>query len=159
MRHGYLAGLVLLAAFAQAELKPLEDDLAVTSAQADISQPAVAARYQAVLLQHTAEELQAFLQRADEVAAQVDYQNPDPVALILYGDEIGLFARDRYREHKSLVDLAARLDAFNVVDLKVCEQWLAREGLTTADLPSFLQPVQDGQAEIQRLQLDGFASF
>ncbi|WP_430460460.1 DsrE family protein [Thalassolituus sp. LLYu03] len=162
--------LALLAAAltipAWADLTPLQEP--VTDAQpaqvmetpAAVVQEAVAgSRYQAVLMLHTEQELRDFLSRADALAGQSNYQRGEPVAVVLYGDEIGLFARTHYRENKALVDLAARLDAFNVVDLKVCQQWLGKSGLQAADLPSFLQPVDDGAAEIQRLQQAGYASF
>lgn len=161
MRHRLLLAAALFSTAATAELQPLDADAEMIPPAAIIGTTELVAgsRYQAVLILHTEDELRSVLQRADEVAAKASYQNADPVVLVLYGDEISLFSRPRYRDNKALVDLAARLDAFNVVDLKVCEQWLGREGLSSADLPPFLQPVPDGHAEIQRMQLEGFASF
>jgi intracellular sulfur oxidation DsrE/DsrF family protein len=163
MGKAILLVAALFSSIAMAELQPIEQDGAVVQPQAEVLSEVVglvsSSGSQAVLLLHTEEELRSVLQRADAVAAAASYQNADPVVLVLYGDEISLFARNHYRDNKALVDLAARLDAFNVVDLKVCEQWLGRSGLTIADLPSFLQPVADGNAEIQRMQLEGFASF
>ena len=67
--------------------------------------------------------------------------------------------RDRLDGNKALVDLAARLDAFNVVELKVCQNWMARNKVETADLPAFLDPVTNGPEEVTRMQLEGYASF
>ncbi|MCA6063480.1 DsrE family protein [Thalassolituus marinus] len=163
MGKAFLLGAALFSAAVMAELQPIEQDTGALQPEAEVVSEVVglvsSGRSQAVLLLHTEEELRTVLLRADALAANASYQNADPVVLVLYGDEIALFARDQYRDNKALVDLAARLDAFNVVDLKVCEQWLGRSGLTTADLPSFLQPVADGNAEIQGMQLQGFASF
>lgn len=161
MRTVSLLGILLLASPVFAELQPLDETDTDSGAVplAVVEQPVTGGRYQAMILLHTDGELRDFLSRADTFAATTNYQGNEPVALVLYGEEIALFTRDHYRENKMLVDLAARLDAFNVVDLKVCRQWLNREGIQEADLPSFLQPVDDGPAEIQRLQQDGYASF
>lgn len=162
MRHLILLAAVFITPISWAELKPLEESDAqptATIAAEVIPEPVSGSRYQAVIILHTEQELRDFLQRADAFAGKSNYQSGEPVELVLYGDEIALFVRNHYRENKPLVDLAARLDAFNVVDLKVCSQWLGKEGIQTADLPSFLQPVDDGPAEIQRLQQAGYASF
>ena len=161
MRTLTLLGILLLAHSVSAELQPLPETADDTSALplAVVEQPVSGGRYQAMILLHSDSELRDFLARADAFAAGSNYQGNEPVALVLYGEEIALFSRNHYRENKTLVDLAARLDAFNVVDLKVCRQWLTREGIQESDLPSFLQPVDDGPAEIQRLQQAGYASF
>jgi uncharacterized protein len=116
-------------------------------------------KIQAVVKLHTAEELQALLTRAEELSRSVDYRNNEPVRLVLSGDEIAIFVRSSYRGNKALVDLAARLDAFNVVELKVCQNWMARNKVETADLPAFLDPVTNGAEEVTRMQLEGYASF
>ena len=116
-------------------------------------------RYQGLVNLHTREELQDILQRADRAAQASGYQADKPVALILHGDEIALFLRGRYRDNKALVDMAARLDAFNVVDVKVCERWMAEHDVSRDELPPFLETVPDGPAEVLRLQGEGYASF
>ena len=116
-------------------------------------------RYQGLLSLHTADELASLLMRADAAARKVDYQAENPVALVLHGDEIKLFERRFYSDNKKLVDIAARLDAFNVVDIKVCRRWMAGHEVTVDDLPPFVELVDDGPAEVERLQLEGYVSF
>ncbi len=169
----FIASL-LLAQQAWAELVPLVDDepANAVSAAADavvLPEEGIApsgaqglqpgSKIQAVVRLHTAEELQALLTRAEELSRSVDYRNNEPVRLVLSGDEIAIFVRSSYRGNKALVDLAARLDAFNVVELKVCQNWMARNQVETADLPAFLDPVTNGAEEVTRMQLEGYASF
>ena len=169
----FIASL-LLAQQAWAELVPLVDDepANAVSAAADavvLPEEGIApsgvqgllpgSKIQAVVRLHTAEELQALLTRAEELSRSVDYRNNEPVRLVLSGDEIAIFVRSSYRGNKALVDLAARLDAFNVVELKVCQHWMARNQVETADLPAFLDPVTNGAEEVTRMQLEGYASF
>jgi len=116
-------------------------------------------RYQGLLNLHTPEELTLLLARADAAAQAVDYQAGNPVELVLHGDEIGLFERSHYRENKELVDTAARLVAFNVVDIKVCRRWMASHEITADDLPPFVQLVDDGPAEVRRMEFEGYVSF
>ena len=169
-----LIASLLLAQQAWAELVPLVEDEAASagSPAADavvLPEEGIApsgvqglqpgSKIQAVVRLHTAEELQALLTRAEELSRSVDYRNNEPVRLVLSGDEIAIFVRSSYRGNKALVDLAARLDAFNVVELKVCQHWMARNQVETADLPAFLDPVTNGAEEVTRMQLEGYASF
>ena len=169
-----LIASLLLAQQAWAELVPLVDDEpanavspavdAVVLPEEGIAPSGVqglqpGSKIQAVVRLHTAEELQALLTRAEELSRSVDYRNNEPVRLVLSGDEIAIFVRSSYRGNKALVDLAARLDAFNVVELKVCQNWMARNKVETADLPAFLDPVTNGAEEVTRMQLEGYASF
>ncbi|UXD86177.1 DsrE family protein [Thalassolituus hydrocarboniclasticus] len=167
-----LLSSLLLVQPALAELVPLTEEPAAVSTEATSTpelplegiaptagQLQPGSKIQAVVKLHTAEELQALLTRAEELSRSVDYRNNEPVRLVLSGDEIAIFVRSSYRGNKALVDLAARLDAFNVVELKVCRSWMARNKVDVADLPAFLDPVTNGAEEVTRLQLEGYASF
>lgn len=117
-------------------------------------------RLQALVQLHTAEELRSLLARAEQIANGSDeYNTKDPIALVLHGAEIEIFKRSNYRDNKELVDLAARLDAFNVVDLKVCRMWMGKNNLSEGDLPPFLEAIPFGGSEIQRLDGAGYAYF
>jgi uncharacterized protein len=125
-------------------------------------EPREVPRYQAVLELHSASELKSVLQRAEQLVSesqQNGYPDREPVAFILYGDEIRLFAHEHYEKNRDLVDLAARLEAFRVVDLKVCSSWLNDHGIKQDDLPPFLDSVPYGPDEVQRLQESGYAYF
>jgi len=116
--------------------------------------------FQARIEQHTADEMLALLQRAERIAAgQDEYRTRDPVVLVLNGDEIELFKRENYRTNKPLIDLAARLDAFNIIDVKVCKNWTAQRGIELTDLPPFIEGVSSGSQENKRLEQAGYAYF
>ncbi len=115
-------------------------------------------RFQGLVRLHTADELLQLLTRAEQFFKQTDAPL-QPVVIVLHGDEISLFKRSQYQANKDLVDLAARLEAFKVVDLKVCEHWLASQQLSSQVLPAFLQTVPNGAQEVGRLQQAGYASF
>jgi len=117
-------------------------------------------KLQALVQLHTAEELRSLLSRAEQIAnGEAEYNTDEPIALVLHGSEIEIFKRSNYRDNKDLVDLAARLDAFNVVDLKVCRRWMGENNLSEGDLPPFLEAVPYGGEEIQRLDGAGYAYF
>ena len=109
---------------------------------------------------HTPDELLALLSRAERISSGLDeYSTTEPVALVLSGEEIDLFKRENYRKNKALVDLAARLDAFNIVDIKVCKYWMYQRGIDTRDLPPFVETVPEAEQEVKRLQKAGYVSF
>ena len=102
----------------------------------------------------------ALLQRAEKIASGQDvYRTREPVMLVLSGDEIELFKRDNYRDNKALVDLAARLDAFNIIDVKVCRHWTGQRGIELTDLPPFIEGVSSADQESKRLESAGYAYF
>ncbi|MCD8521861.1 MAG: DsrE family protein [Saccharospirillaceae bacterium] len=169
-----LLSSLLLVQPALAALVPLTDDEPVAAVAEMTSPPELpqegivpsgvqglqpGSNIQAVVKLHTAEELQSLLTRAEELSRRVEYRNNEPVRLVLSGDEIAIFVRSSYRGNKALVDLAARLDAFNVVELKVCRNWMDRNNVEATDLPAFLDPVTNGAEEVTRMQLEGYASF
>ena len=109
---------------------------------------------------HTSDELFSLLERAERIAAGEDeYSTTEPVVLVLNGEEIDLFKRENYRSNKSLIDLAARLEAFNVVDIKVCKYWMYQRGIDIRDLPPFIDTVHRAQSEKNRLKQAGYVSF
>ena len=57
------------------------------------------------------------------------------------------------------MDLAARLDAFNIIDVKVCNNWMAQRGIELTDLPPFVDNVPVAQQETVRLEKAGYAYF
>ena len=118
------------------------------------------ALFQARIQEHSADEMLALLQRAEKIASGQDvYRTREPVMLVLSGDEIELFKRDNYRDNKALVDLAARLDAFNVIDVKVCRHWTGQRGIELTDLPPFIEGVSSADQESKRLESAGYAYF
>lgn len=106
---------------------------------------------------HSREELVALLKRADEVAS-VSSPETDKldIALILHGPDIDWFARRNYQNNKELVDLAARLDALEVIDLKVCQKAMQHYGYLDEDIPAFIDRVPYAPNEMRRLENSGY---
>ncbi len=102
---------------------------------------------------HSREELMALLKRADEVAA-VSAPETDNlgITLILDGPNIGWFAKQDYENNKELVDLAARLDALKVIDLKVSQQTVRHYGYSESEIPDFIDRVSFAPEEMRRLE-------
>jgi uncharacterized protein len=73
------------------------------------------------------------------------------IAFVLHGPEIEIFFRDNYSRYKTIVDLAARLSAFKVVDIKVCRKRLRFLEKDVEQLFPFVGSVPFGPAEIKRL--------
>ena len=113
----------------------------------------------APIVEHTSSELKSLLSRADELARSTNFSSVDPVTFVLHGEEINFFRRDNYGDNSALVDLAARLDAFQVIDVRVCETWLRDNQVLASDLPPFVELVPFGPAFQASLQRDGAVEF
>ncbi|MFP8966681.1 hypothetical protein ACKC9G_08915 [Pokkaliibacter sp. CJK22405] len=118
-------------------------------------------RYLAAITRHDAFELTLILERADVLLQDRMDVYPDypPLTLVLHGDEARFFTRMNYPANKMLVDLAARLDAFHVIDLKICETWMRDNGVKRSELPAFVETVPYGPAEEDRLEQQGYLQF
>ena len=78
-------------------------------------------------------------------------QGANPISIILHGPEVGIFFKDNYEEYKNIVDLAAKLSAFGVVDVRVCETQAGIMGRSRSSIHSFIGTVPFGPSEIKRL--------
>jgi uncharacterized protein len=106
---------------------------------------------------HTPEELEALLIRAEEIremhAEGYDDLN---IVLILHGPDINIFRQENYNQHKPLVDLAAKLDAFEIIDMKICETSMSSMGVERSEVPAFIESVPYAPDEIRRLGKEGY---
>lgn len=118
-------------------------------------------RYLAKIQLNTADELRSFLQRSEQLFVDNNYQASElSIALVLHGPEAKIFLQDNYLQNKSLVDMAARLSAFGVVKVNVCEMWMGGEGIDGKSLPPFVDTVPFGPAEKKRLiEKEGYVYF
>ncbi|MBI1732489.1 MAG: DsrE family protein [Gammaproteobacteria bacterium] len=117
-------------------------------------------RYLFVLDQHDDKDLLALLQRADEIArTSLQHFGDLDIALVIHGPSVQLFTQSAYLEHRELIDLAARLDAFGVIDLKICETSLREAGIADADIPSFIERVPYAPDEMIRLTRNGYINL
>ena len=113
----------------------------------------------ALLHAHTPEELAGILDQAETWAnGRNEYPN-QPIAIVLHGNEANAFVKQNYQMYRALVDKAARLDAFNVVDIKICEAWMGMNKVRREQLPPFIDTVPFGPSEEQRLLKAGYQRF
>jgi intracellular sulfur oxidation DsrE/DsrF family protein len=117
-------------------------------------------KLQANVALHTLSELKQLLEQAETIAnGESQYNTEEPISVVLHGEEIKAFVRSNYRSNKALVDLAARLDAFNIIDVKVCKRWMGANGIMASELPPFVEAVPFGVGERERLKKAGYAYF
>lgn len=106
---------------------------------------------------HKADDIVALLHRAERLSQRTAIGgDPAGVALVLHGPEIEFFARKNYSEYKDIVDLAARLDANRVIDVKVCQTKMRELHLESEDMPPFVEQVPYGPDEVERLRRQGY---
>ncbi len=114
-------------------------------------------RYLYDISEHSIEELQSLLQRAEEITqtGRESFQDLE-IVMILHGPDISWFTLDNYNDNKELVDLAMRLDTFDIIDLKVCETTMESLEIDRNQIPTFIEPVPFAPNEIKRLSDDGY---
>ena len=109
---------------------------------------------------HTTKEIEEVLLRAEKyVDAYKKFPQSSPIVFILHGDEAEVFRKENYQKYKELVDLAARLEAYNVVDIKVCEMWMKNNNMEPGDVPAFIDTVSFGPWEEFKLKRKGYTYF
>ena len=110
-------------------------------------------RYLAEIELHTAQEMQAILQRTEELLVQgvIPLDGEPRVAFVLHGPEVYILLRQNYLANKAVVDRAASLSALGVVEIKACETWMGSKGIDPDELQPFVATIPYGPAEEQRL--------
>jgi hypothetical protein len=109
---------------------------------------------------HTLDGLRVLFERAEELALRPQTQGEAAsVVLVLHGPEVEFFSIRNYAQYKDIVDQAARLDAFDVVDVKICQTMMDARGIARDDIPSFIEQVPLGPGEISRLVGQGYVAF
>ncbi|MGK0498378.1 MAG: intracellular sulfur oxidation DsrE/DsrF family protein [Oceanicoccus sp.] len=126
--------------------------LPAASQQPVFAEP-VSPRYLAQIQVNTNEELLRVLQRAEVLLDSGDFKMgiDMPVVFLLHGPEARSLLSPNYKDNKSLADLAARLSAFNVVDIKVCKTWMGGEVIDEMELLPFVVTVPYFKDEERRL--------
>ena len=81
------------------------------------------------------------------------------IVLVLHGPDINLFTHNNYKDNKTLVDLAAKLDAFNIIDMKICETSMSSMGVSRSEVPVFIESVPYAPTEIRNLTDDGYINL
>lgn len=106
------------------------------------------------------EELGRLFMRAESLAQNAKTEEQDiSIAMVIHGPDLNIFENRNYHKYKSLVDTAARLDAFGVIDFKLCQVLAFHEGFNEEDFPPFMEFVPFGPDEITRLKAEGYVDF
>lgn len=98
-------------------------------------------------------ELENALIRAEQFYQNLEPQdlNVEPIAFVLHGPEVKIFFSENYEAYKRIVDLAARLSALGVLDIRVCEARSRHMRLELETLYPFVGTVEFAPKEIDRL--------
>lgn len=80
----------------------------------------------------------------------------DPVVVILHGSEASSFTSAGFPANRVLVDQAARLSAYRLIEVRMCETWMQENGVAPDDIPAFVKTVPYAPEEIERLEAEGY---
>lgn len=112
-------------------------------------------RFLAEIRVNSAAEVEQALKRAEQLFEQgAVSDDTGPAVFVLNGPEAAIFLKENYQQHKAIVDLAARLSAFQIVDIRVCEVRLGLMGYSKDAVHPFVGTVPFGPDEIDRLLKD-----
>ncbi|MGH1441146.1 MAG: acyl-CoA transferase [Cellvibrionaceae bacterium] len=121
-------------------------------AQSDSAESINPEGYVARILNDSPEEVADALSRAEALYLEGKLPaSANPISIVLHGPEVEIFFKDNYDEYKNIVDLAARLSAFGVVDVRVCETQTGILGRSRSSVHSFIGTVPFGPTEVKRL--------
>jgi intracellular sulfur oxidation DsrE/DsrF family protein len=114
-------------------------------------------RYAYDIVLHTPEQIREVLQRAEQISKAPRPANEQAsIAMVLHGPEIDIFAIENYPKYRDIVDLAAKLDAYNVIEVKMCQTMMRKRGLKNNDVPGFIELVPYGPDEVEKLRNNGY---
>jgi len=110
-------------------------------------------QYVADIVLENASEFILLLERAEQLLDPSSLQlNQEPrVTFVLHGPVLNSLLRDNYVENKEIADLAARLTAMQVIEVKACRTWMGSQGLQEASLLPFVEVVPYAAAEVKKL--------
>ncbi len=83
----------------------------------------------------------------------------EPVIVVLHGTEATAFTRLGYARNRELVDRAAMLDAYRLIDVRMCQTWMTNNGIEAGDIPAFIETVPFAPEEIRRLEAEGYTPY
>lgn len=103
-------------------------------------------------------ELTSVLDRASYLSA---LNGADPfdnkIVITLHGGEIPFFAIKNYPKYKALMDRAQSLTVGGIIEFRMCKIAAEGQGFKPKDIHGFVNMVPMGDAEIIRLQQEGYA--
>ncbi|SMF02402.1 hypothetical protein SAMN02745866_00196 [Alteromonadaceae bacterium Bs31] len=144
--------LMLVSASIFAEQAPIPAEAPIPIVPSETRFEPSANGYVARIELNSPEEIRRALLRAEEFHSRFPSQSAEaPLAMVLHGPEVAIFLKENYAEHKDIVDLAARLSAFELIDIKVCRTRMGVLGRAPTELVPFVGTVPFGPLEIDRL--------
>lgn len=106
---------------------------------------------------HTEEEIMDLLTKLETISQGPRSKQSKPrIVLMLHGREVEFFAIRNYPKYKHIVDLAARLDAFKAVEVKMCQRAMRLNKVKEDEVPAFIDLVPYGPDELKRLKGQGY---
>ena len=101
--------------------------------------------------------LTSVLDRASYLSA-INGADPfdNKIVIVLHGGEIDYFAVKNYPKYKALMDRAQSLTVGGIIEFRMCKIAAEGHGYQPKDIHGFVHMVPMGDAEIVRLQHEGF---
>ena len=78
------------------------------------------------------------------------------IVIVLHGNEIDFFAIKNYARYKALMDRAQSLTVGGIIEFRMCRIAAQGHGYAPRDIHGFVSMVPMGDAEIVRLQQEGY---
>ena len=104
------------------------------------------------------DEIDNVLDRISDLNSRV---GSDPlstsIVVVLRGDEIHYFARERELDHEKVLARTRSMTMGETIEFRVCKVSAKRRGYRPEDLQSFVNVVPMADAEIVQLQYNGYA--
>lgn len=107
---------------------------------------------------NSVEALTNVLDRASYLSA-INGADPfdNKIVIVLHGNEIPFFAIRNYARYKALMDRAQSLTVGGIIEFRMCRIAAKGHGFEPEDIHGFVSMVPMGDAEIVRLQQEGYA--
>ena len=81
------------------------------------------------------------------------------VAPATYRPRVEMFTEDNGENNKEWIGVAAKLDAFKVIDLKICEMSMSNMGINRKQVPRFIISISFAPDEIERLKANSYINL
>jgi len=146
-------GVALLLYLQGSDGKPVQSD----SALSNLTSTEMQSNIVFDISVHNVEQLRDILLRAEKIALEPrSATQPATISIMLHGREIEYFTIDHYSQYRDIVDLAAKLDAYNVIEFKMCETAMKDFGIKKSNIPGFIEFVPNADVEIKELARKGY---
>ena len=108
----------------------------------------------------TTDQINLILETLESAIVASDTTNLPPIVMMLHGREAHRFVRPNYQDNKSLVDQTAKLSAYGVLNVQICETWMRNNNYNSKDLFPFVNTVPFADDELERLsEEEGYTEF